>query len=175
MIGTRTIESCPPAEERYLPCVARGDAAALAALYERYRKDVYRYALALTRRHEPAEDITQDVFLTAATKGGSCRGSERSWLLSIAHNRAVNLLRKEERARRRDEVPEESVPPASQMELFDSLKPLTDRQRAVVLLRIGYGLSHKETAAALKISHAAVRKQYERALAVLRETVPDAL
>jgi RNA polymerase sigma-70 factor (ECF subfamily) len=73
------------------------DPAALAAIYDQYGRAVYSLALRILGDPGGAEDVTQDVFLKLWRQPGQYqveRGSLRAWLLSVAHNRCVDLLRR---------------------------------------------------------------------------------
>ena len=82
----------------------RGDGQAWRNLFEWHFEAVYRYCITLASgRQEMAEEIAQDVFVTAAgrvNKFKSKRGTFRSWLLGIAKNRFMKLEAKEARRRR---------------------------------------------------------------------------
>ena len=69
---------------------------ALAGLYERYKRLIYSFVVHILKDEAAAEEVTQDVFLRAwdaAHKFQGGRGKVSSWLLAIAHNRAIDELR----------------------------------------------------------------------------------
>jgi RNA polymerase sigma factor (sigma-70 family) len=89
--------------------VAAGDGRALEALFGRYA----RPCLALCRRilgdEQFAQDVVQEVFLTLWRDAGRfdpSRGSFSSWLLSMTHHKAVDVVRREENVRKRRASPE---------------------------------------------------------------------
>ena len=67
----------------------------LEAVYRTYFADVYRYALALSRNEETAEEVTQATFVKALTAIDSFRGEcqLRVWLCQIARNQYLSLCR----------------------------------------------------------------------------------
>src|SRR5712691_5233478 len=69
-----------------IPALARDRA--FEDVYRRYVADVYRYALALLRNPEDAEDVTQTTFMNAyrAYKRGEEIRKPQHWLIKIAHN-----------------------------------------------------------------------------------------
>ena len=76
--------------------LAIGDRAAIGDLYDRYGRLAYSLALQLVRDPALAEDIVQDAFLTIwrrAEDFDGRRGTVRSWLLTIVHHRAIDVLR----------------------------------------------------------------------------------
>ena len=74
----------------------RRDPAALAALVERYRNRLYRYLLRLTKNPAAADDLFQQTWLNVARQAGrfDAKGRFDTWLFAIAHNAAVDLLRR---------------------------------------------------------------------------------
>jgi RNA polymerase sigma-70 factor (ECF subfamily) len=80
-----------------IEALAGRDLSALSALYDRYGRVSYTLAYRILGEPEAAEDVVQDAFL-AAWRGAATfrreRGNARSWLLSIVHHRAVDLLRR---------------------------------------------------------------------------------
>lgn len=76
---------------------ASGDAGAIAALYDRYSSAVMGIAMRVTGDREGAEDVVQETFVSIwknAARFDPTRGSDRSWVLSIAHHRAVDVVRR---------------------------------------------------------------------------------
>lgn len=73
------------------------DSAALDALYQRYARPVYSLAYRILRDSALAEDVTQEVFLKLWWHPETYqpqRGALGSWLLSVTHNRAIDLVRR---------------------------------------------------------------------------------
>jgi len=155
--------------------IAAGDTNALASLYKEYRNDVYRLAYVLTKQRADAEDITQEVFLTAVEKAHSYRVniSEKAWLLRITRNKALNCIKSRSRFLPLSETIEDhkAVEAEQDIEFLDVLNCLTFKNKQIVLFHIAYGLSHKEVSIILKMSHGAVRKQYSRALKTLEASI----
>ncbi len=76
--------------------IAAGDETALRALFARHQTRVFRFILRLVRNAAVAEELTNEVFLEVWRSAGSYAGasSVATWILSIAHHRAVSSLRK---------------------------------------------------------------------------------
>src|SRR4051794_32630062 len=77
--------------------LAVADADALDELYRRHSRPVYSLALHIVRDPSAAEDVTQEVFLKLWRRSDSYkpeRGALGSWLLSVTHNRAIDLIRR---------------------------------------------------------------------------------
>jgi RNA polymerase sigma-70 factor, ECF subfamily len=76
--------------------IAAQDQAALRGLYARHQARVFRFLLRLVRQEAIAEELTNEVFMEAWRHAASFEGksSAATWLLSIAHHRAVSSLRR---------------------------------------------------------------------------------
>jgi RNA polymerase sigma factor (sigma-70 family) len=118
-------------DEALLAIVATPDGSlALAELYDRYGKIAYGLAYRVLRDSALAEDAVQEAFITVwrtAATYISERGKPRTWLLTLVHRRAVDLVRREQR-RRVPSIADEPIPatPAAEDEAT-----LRDRRRAV--------------------------------------------
>ena len=76
--------------------IALLDKAALEALYSRYSSPVYSLAMFMLRHEALAEEATQEVFLNIWLKASSFnadRGQPRSWIMSVAHHKIIDLIR----------------------------------------------------------------------------------
>jgi RNA polymerase sigma-70 factor, ECF subfamily len=85
------------ADEDLLPLMARGDARAFEAIYERHGGAAYSLAYRMTGSRAGAEDVTQEAFLNLWRSGAHfdrARGSVRTWILGIVHHRAIDALRR---------------------------------------------------------------------------------
>ena len=77
--------------------ITAGDQSALDEVYHRHSRPVYSLALHIIRDPAMAEDVTQEVFLKLWRQSESYRperGALGSWLLSVAHNRAIDVMRR---------------------------------------------------------------------------------
>lgn len=107
MTGPDAISDAPPepaSDAALVELLALGDQQALAALYDRHHRACYRLARQVTADHALAEDAVQEAFTAmwrAPASYLSGRGSVRSWLLSMTHHKAVDLVRRETAQQRR--------------------------------------------------------------------------
>lgn len=91
--------------DAHLVASGRGDAQAFEEVYEAMAPRVYGLVLRLLVDVHQAEEVTQEVFLEAWQRAGRfdpARGSASSWLLSLAHHKAVDRVRATDASRRRD-------------------------------------------------------------------------
>ena len=146
-------------EEEILNRAAQGEREAFGLLYERYIDRIFNYVYYRTGNLHDAEDLTARVFQRAMNhiKNYTDRGVPFSaWLYRIAHNLAVDYLRK----RQPDSSPEmddqhgggghveDMVAHRQQMtDLVSAVQQLDDSEQDVVILRFVQGYSHDEVSA----------------------------
>lgn len=73
-----------------IKAIAAGDAAAMCRVFERYKNEIYRYALAITKSRHLAEDVLQDTIIKIYENAGSYTGGkEKAFVMKIAHNLSI--------------------------------------------------------------------------------------
>jgi RNA polymerase sigma factor (sigma-70 family) len=157
----------------------RGDAAALAEVYERHHQALYRYCRSILRDDEDARDALQSTMAKAlAALRDEQRDFElRPWLFRIAHNEAISRLRRRREIADTDAVAEASTDSLAQTvedrerlaHLRTDLQDLPERQRAALVLRELSGLSHEEIAGVLDTSARSVKQTIFEARVALQE------
>ena len=158
---------------------ARGDDAALAAMYERHHQALYRYCRSILHHDEDAHDALQS---TMAKALAALRDEERDfelrpWLFRIAHNEAISRLRQRREAVDLDAVGTlgtdslaQTVEDRERLALLRAdLRDLPERQRSALVLRELSGLSHEEIAVVLDSSARAVKQTIFEARTGLHE------
>src|SRR4051812_28335233 len=145
------------------------------ALYDRYYRNVYRYALSQLRSAQDAEDAAQNTFLRAfaAMQKGVVPENEAAWVFKIAHNVCASSKlawlrrRRVETPRDLELLPIEPAviePPREDLDgLGDALANMPPRLREAFLLREWQGLSYAEIAERLDTSRPAVETLIFRA------------
>ena len=177
-------------DDDLLTACADGDEQALGSLYDRYGKVAYGLALRVLRDSALAEDAVQEAFLAvwrqAATFDRS-RGRASSWILTLVHRRAVDLVRRQARFNALPDQLEVMGPPAlvaesadddvelreAQREVRAALATLSRAEREVLELAYWGGLTQSEIATALDIPPGTVKSRTFSALARLRETLRE--
>lgn len=150
----------------------RGSSDALGSLFDRYWPVVWRAAYAVTGQRELASDAAQDAFLRAA--GALERFDHRRpfepWLLRIAVNRAIDLLRTQRRSVALEEAdePETFDEPMADEELLDSIARLDPERRTVIALHYWLDYTTPEIAEVMGVPVGTVASRLSRALRDLR-------
>jgi RNA polymerase sigma-70 factor (ECF subfamily) len=146
-------------------------------LFERYSRDVYRFALYLSGDPSLAEEITQETFVRAwVVPGEICGGMVKAYLLTIARN----LYRAERKRMARQVALDGTLPdpkPGPEavadgrlglVAVLEALQALPEVDRAALLMLAQDGLPYASIAAALGLSVAAVKVRVHRARIKLR-------
>lgn len=88
-------------DRQIIGLIASLDKDALEELYTRYSTSVYSLATYMLRNEALAQEVTQEIFLNTWLKAASFnadRGQPRSWIMSVAHPKVVNLIRSRRRS-----------------------------------------------------------------------------
>jgi len=155
----------------------------LARLYDEHASALFGYAINLTRREADARDVLQEVFRRLAARPQLLDGvrNERAFLLRLAHNQAIDLMR---RRTTREKTGEAVAAEASaghpfaastradeegfRQALSTALAELPPEQRAVAHLKLWEQLTFEEIAGLLDISANTAASRYRYALDKLR-------
>ena len=171
--------------------VAQKDAGALEALYERYGRAAYSLARRILTEETLAQDVVQEVFLSLwrdARRFDAERGTVATYLLSMTHHRAVDVVRREERLRRwrtSDEgleleadpkvrVEDEVEASERRAEVRAALAELSDAQREALLLAYFGGYTQREVAALVGVPLGTVKTRMAAGMRKLEEALRDA-
>jgi RNA polymerase sigma factor (sigma-70 family) len=175
-------------DEALVAIVARGDESALAELYDRVGRVAYGLAFRVLRDDRLAEDAVQDAFLAVWRTAGAFRAERAkasTWILTLVHRRAVDVVRREER--RRTEPLDEATRDAATSESAEdeawlgferqrvqgALKQLPDTQREAIELAYYGGYSQSELAERLGLPLGTIKSRMFAGLARLRELLDD--
>jgi RNA polymerase sigma factor (sigma-70 family) len=173
-------------DEAVVALVARSDEEALAELYDRFGRVAYGLALRVLRDEKLAEDAVQEGFLTAwrnADRFMPERAKASTWLLTLVHRRAVDLVRREDR-RRAEPLPERGEAAAGTAEddswlrfererVQAALRQLPDQQREALELAYYGGFTQTELAERLGQPVGTIKSRMFTGLARLRELLAE--
>jgi RNA polymerase sigma-70 factor (ECF subfamily) len=168
--------------------VARGDAAAFEALYDALSAAVYGLARRVVRDPARAEDVTQETFLEVwrkASRFDATLGKAKTWVMTIAHRRAVDAVRRSESQKRQDlhTAPDEvshDEPADALIEaeehgaVRECLGSLTDLQLESVRLAYFNGYTYSEVASLLDKPLPTIKTRMRDGLIRLRDCLEGA-
>jgi len=151
-------------------------------LYDQHAQPLYAFLLNLTRDEADTRDLLQEVFVKIARDPQLLHGirEERAFLIRLAHNAAIDLIRRRgTRERTRENFAAETVSPFApasdpdeetfRNNLAGALAELPAEQRAVAHLKLWEGLTFEQIAAALEIPPNTAASRYRYALDKMRE------
>ena len=171
--------------------VAQKDAGALEALYERYGRPAYSLARRILTDETLAQDVVQEVFLSLwrdARRFDAGRGTVATYLLSMTHHRAVDVVRREENLRRwrtsdeglelepdpKARVEDEVEASERRSEVRAALAELPAAQREALLLAYFGGYTQREVAALVGVPLGTVKTRMAAGMRKMREALQDA-
>ncbi len=169
--------------EAALAAVARGDDAAFAVVYDRAAPAVLGTARRILRDPAQSEEVMQEVLLEvwrSAARFDPAAGSAAAWIATLAHRRAVDRVRSEQRAAQReiraataavayDEVADAVEASLDRERVRRCLAGLTELQRESVTLAYYGGYTYREVAQLLDIAVGTVKTRMRDGLIRLRD------
>lgn len=173
-------------DEALVLMAARSEQTALAELYDRYGRPAYGLALRVLRDEALAEDAVQEAFLgvwRTAARFVPERGTASTWILTLVHRRAVDVVRREQRRRAE---PLEAAPEPGTGSVDDeawlrlqrervqqALRQLPDQQREALELAYYGGFTQSELAERLGLPLGTIKSRVFTGLARLRELLGE--
>jgi len=168
--------------------VSRGDSNAFDSLYDEVAKAVFGLARRVVRDPARAEDVTQEVFLEVWRKAASFdagRGRAKTWIMTIAHRRAVDAVRRSESQKRQDhqaapeevshDEPADAVVQAEEHgAVRECLETLTELQLESVRLAYFNGYTYGEVASLLERPLPTIKTRMRDGLIRLRDCLEGA-
>jgi len=167
---------------------ARGDSQAFEELYDELSPAVYGLARRVVRDPVRAEDVTQEVFIDVwrkATRFDVERGKAKTWVMTIAHRRAVDTVRRSEAQKRQDhhgapdevshDEPGDALMAAEEHgAVRDCLETLTELQLESVRLAYFNGYTYGEVATLLEKPLPTIKTRMRDGLIRLRDCLEGA-
>jgi RNA polymerase sigma-70 factor, ECF subfamily len=173
------------ADEDLISLVEASDSEAFAALYDRHSRAAFSLAYRIMGDRQAAEDLAQDAFIKVWRGSGSYRagrGSVRTWILSIVHNRGIDQLRSHASRRRTQDRIEASAPRSQPSEAFaetwrnsqreqvrEALDTLPREQLKILELAYFSGYTHAEISELLSLPLGTVKGRMRLGLKKIRD------
>ncbi|HUA70878.1 MAG TPA: sigma-70 family RNA polymerase sigma factor [Solirubrobacteraceae bacterium] len=173
------------ADEELMQVVLDGDVRAFEVVFDRHASAAFSLAYRMCGRRAAAEDIVQEAFLSLWRSGSGYdprRGSVRSWVLSVVHNRAIDAMRRTgskagrdvpddgiaERLPARDATDAEVLRRDDARQVRTALDELPTDQRRVIELAYFGGFTHSEIAEMLGLPPGTVKGRMRLGLNKMR-------
>jgi RNA polymerase sigma-70 factor, ECF subfamily len=178
------------ADEDLMALVHDGDARAFEVIFDRHGDVAFSLAYRMCGRRSVAEDIVQEAFLSlwrSSVRYDRGRGSVRSWVLGVVHNRAIDAFRRDavritrtvgdesiaERMPAPDRTDAEVERRDEARQVRTALQELPPDQRQVIELAYFSGFSHSQIAEMLKLPAGTVKGRMRLGLTKLRIALGD--
>jgi RNA polymerase sigma-70 factor, ECF subfamily len=173
------------ADEELMVLVHDGDVRAFEVVFDRHATAAFSLAYRMCGRRPVAEDVVQEAFLSLWRSGrayDSARGSVRSWVLSVVHNRAIDALRRQgsrdsrnvpadgiaERLSSPDRTDAEAERRDDARRVRTALDELPPDQRRVIELAYFGGFTHTQIAEMLDLPPGTVKGRMRLGLTKMR-------
>ncbi|MCM1329587.1 MAG: sigma-70 family RNA polymerase sigma factor [Ruminococcus sp.] len=171
--------------ERRIKLIQQGDRQGLKEIYGEYGKMIYQCAFQVLRNRQDAEDVTSDFFLKLWNIADTyCFGGKhKRWLVTIARNMALDLVKKKSRERLAEDgedfggdtadtvSTEETV--TGKIAVAEALERLDESEREIVNMKIFAGMTFRDIAEVLEKPIGTVTWKYRNALAKMREFIGE--
>jgi RNA polymerase sigma-70 factor (ECF subfamily) len=178
------------ADEELMLRVQEGDSIAFSVVYDRHRTVAYSLAYRMCGRRGTADDVVQEAFLSlwkASGRYDAKRGSVRTFVLGIVHNRAIDALRRstvhesrrasdegiEERFEARDRTDAEVARRDEAAEVRSAIDELPADQQKVIELAYFGGFTHSEIAEMIDTPLGTVKGRMRLGLEKLRASLGE--
>lgn len=173
------------ADEDLISLAETGESEAFASLYDRHSRAAFSLAYRMMGERQSAEDLVQDVFLKVWRSAGSYRverGSVRTWILSIVHNRGIDKLRSSASQRRTQDKVEAEATKSQPSDAFaeawrntqrdqvrEALQTLPPEQLKILELAYFSGYTHMEISELLDLPLGTVKGRMRLGLKKIKE------
>jgi RNA polymerase sigma-70 factor, ECF subfamily len=178
------------ADEEVMQLVQGGSPRAFELLYDRHGGAAFSLAYRMVGNRVTAEDITQEAFLSiwrSRLRYDQARGSVRTWVLGIVHNRTIDQLRRgtvhdrrretldgvEERFEARERTDVEAARREEARGVHGALETLPEEQRRTIELAYFGGFSHSQIAEMLGMPIGTVKGRMRLGLEKMRKQLAD--
>lgn len=183
-LGGAERDSAPTPEDLMLE-IANGNESAFEAFYDTLSPHVFGLTRRILKDQAQSEEVTQEVFVEAwqlAARFDSAKGRAITWLLTLAHRRAVDRVRASQASKDRDlrqgikefqeaydNVEETAIQHDESRRVREAMERLSDMQRDAIQLAYFGGYTHLEVAELLKIPVGTAKTRIRDGMTKLRD------
>ena len=180
-----TDQAAAPTSEELMLRVADGSESAFEELYDRLSPQVFGLVRRILKDQAQSEEVVQEVFVEAwqqATRYDAARGKAITWMLTLAHRRAVDRVRASQASKDRDlregtkafqtsydDVEETTIQRDESRRVNRALERLSDGQREAIQLAYFGGYTHLEVAELLQIPVGTAKSRIRDGMNKLRD------
>lgn len=159
-----------PTDAELVVLARDGDRAAFSELHARTARMVHAVLLARVSATD-ADDLVQDVFLTALSRLGSLSDPDKfgPWILQIARNRATDVHRRPRLVELPEEMPSRARPSVEAAQVLGHIRALPEAYRETLLMRLVEGMTGPEIAEKTGLTAGSVRVNLHRGMKLLRD------
>ena len=183
-------DAAAQADAELLARVASGDRDAFAALYDRFSKPLFSFALRIVGNPADAEDVLQEVFVQLWEKAGQfdpSQGKPFTWSVTMTRNKAIDRLRSSQRRNRLVEEATLADPASDVVEtgkaigtdeatrIRTAVNTLPADQRQAIEMAFFGGLTHHQIAEKIREPLGTIKARIRRGMLKLRDTLEGAL
>jgi RNA polymerase sigma-70 factor (ECF subfamily) len=169
---------------QHLVITCQEDPAGFREVYLLFIKPVFAYVLGLVRNYEQAEDITSETFIKAFVSISQLRNPEKftAWIFTIARNKSMDFFRNQRRnlfVELEDDLDietfsnPESISNDTLVLFKDLVRPLSEGERELILLKYYSGLTFKQISQVLKRPESTIKRDIYRTLRKMKAMLED--
>ena len=159
----------------------KGDDQAFLKLFQQYQEDIYRLAFTYVKNQNDALDVVQEVAYRSFKKIDTLKNPEyfKTWLIKIAINCAIELVRKDKKVIQLKPEYEEFIGSEDEnvsllITLQKLLEQLNEEEKSIIILKFYQGYTFKEIADLLNMPLGTAKSVLYRALNKLRKDFKEA-
>jgi len=140
------------------------------------RKDIYTFLLLFCKNKFTAEDATQETFISLYENAGNCTKNPRAWILTIAKNKAISIIRENSRTADIDTLENHAADVQTENNILNKIETdmllsvLSDEDKKIVLLHAVYGFKHREIAELMSLPLGTVTWRYKQSIAKMKNS-----
>jgi RNA polymerase sigma-70 factor (ECF subfamily) len=160
--------------------IAAGDKNAMKELYDSMSKDIYTFLLMFCKDKFTAEDALQETLISIYENAGSYRvfKNPKAWILTIAKNKAVSIIRKNAHTADIDNSADETAVQTESTEniVLDKIQAdmllsvLSEEDKKIVILHTVYGFKHREIAEIMEMPPGTVAWRYKQSIEKMKNS-----
>ena len=158
-----------------LVLTASGDTDAFSQLYKKTARGVYAFIYTYLKNSADTEDAMQTVYLKVAKSANTFKKGTngRAWILQIAKNHALNLIKKRNRETGLEDLDLPSTKEHNGVVMDAMARVLSEEEQRLVVMHVLWGYKHREIAKIIDCPVGTITSKYKRAMEKLRKALKE--